>query len=196
MKTLEQYSDISYEIFTVDNMFTDKEIDDMKTYVEEASPFERPFTYSPFKNGKVINEHMTKNIYKKLCDHEGIPEYYKDRKGVVWNFKGCSKYIYYAKLLPEQKFPIHTDTGSEFGEGGESKFTVLTYLNDDYTGGCTQFYTDSFHKTVSIVPKKGLTLIFDIDTFHAGDEVLKGTKYWYGTEIVCKNIYKDKYKYI
>jgi hypothetical protein len=183
-----QCTDIPYEIFRIDGLFTDKEIADMKTYVENASSDERPFTYSPFKNGKVINSEMSTKIYNKLVAHEGVPEYYKDRKGTKWELKGSSKYVYYAKLVPGQKFPIHTDTGSEFGAGGESKFTVLTYLNDDYSGGCTQFYNDSFEKTVSIKPKKGRTLIFDIDTFHAGDEVTCGEKYWFGTEIVYRKI--------
>ena len=159
----------------------------MKTYIENASNDERTFTYSPFKNGKVVDKEMSTKIYKKLCDAEGIPDCYKDRKGYSWELKGGSMYIFYAKLLPGQKFPIHTDTGSEFGEGGESKFTVLTYLNDDYTGGFTQFYNYLFEKTVSIKPKKGRTLIFDIDTFHAGEEV-NGTKYWFGTEIVYRKI--------
>jgi len=181
-----QYTDIPYEIFTIDGLFTDKEIEDMKTYISTASSAERTFTYSPFKNGKVISTEMSANIYQHLRSVKGIPDCYKDRKGIKWELKGCSKYIYYAKLLPGQKFPIHTDTGSDFGAGGESKFTVLTYLNDDYSGGCTQFYNDSFEKTVSIKPKKGRTLIFDIDTFHAGDEVTCGEKYWFGTEIVYR----------
>jgi hypothetical protein len=187
IRLLEQKTDIAFEIFTIDDLFTDKEIEDMKTYIENASNDERTFTYSPFKNGKVVDKEMSTKIYKKLCDAEGIPDCYKDRKGYSWELKGSSMYIFYAKLLPGQKFPIHTDTGSEFGEGGESKFTVLTYLNDDYTGGCTQFYNYSFEKTVSITPKKGRTLIFDIDTFHAGEEV-NGTKYWFGTEIVYRKI--------
>lgn len=185
---LKQWTNIEYEIFTIDDLFTDKEIDDMKSYVENASNDQRTFTYSPFKNGKVISTEMSANIYRHLRAVKGIPDCYKDRKGIKWELKGSSKYIYYAKLLPGQKFPIHTDTGSEFGAGGESKFTVLIYLNDDYTGGCTQFYTYLFEKTVSIQPKKGRTLIFDIDTFHAGEEVISGVKCWFGTEIVYRKI--------
>lgn len=103
----------------------------------------------------------------------------------MWKFDGVTKYVMYAVLEPGQSFPIHTDTGAEFSEECESKFTVLIYLNDDFDGGKTQFFDNNFVKTCSICPKRGRTLVFDIDLFHAGMSIESGTKLWIGTELVC-----------
>ena len=51
--------------------------------------------------------------------------------------------------------------------------TSITYLNDDFEGGETEF------KDMIIKPKSGYTLIFPSEWFivHRGKPVLKGTKY-------------------
>ena len=98
----------------------------------------------------------------------------------------------YAVIEPGQSFPIHTDTGAEYSKEGESKFTVLVYLSHEFEGGTTQFYTRIFEKTVEITPRAGKILVFDIDLFHAGMPVTNGTKYWIGTEIVCKRLQLKK----
>jgi hypothetical protein len=51
--------------------------------------------------------------------------------------------------------------------------TTITYLNDDFEGGETEF------KDMIIKPKNGYTLIFPSEWFvvHRGKPVLKGTKY-------------------
>ena len=126
---------------------------------------------------------MTALMFERIQPH--LPSVYRDREGVSWTYESAPKFIMYSKINPGQQFPIHTDTGCEYGKL-TSRYTVLTYLNDDFEGGHTQFYNSEFKKTVSIVPKRGKTLCFDINLFHAGDEVFKTAKYWIGTELVCR----------
>ena len=186
-----QYSEIPFEIFTMDNLFTPCEITNFQKYIIEETHKDkdnRKFTSSDFVNGKVINPTMSSMIYNKISHM--LPSTYTDRKDQMWSFVESPKYIMYAKVEQDKQFAIHTDTGCEYDESNNkySKFTTLTYLNDDYKGGNTIFYNSMFKETCRIIPRKGLTLCFDIELFHAGDKVTHGTKYWVGTELVCSRV--------
>jgi hypothetical protein len=185
---MEQHSNVPYEIFTIDKLYTDCEIEQLSEYVEKARDDTRPFTFADFKNGKVIDTDLSSFMFEKVACH--LPQVYKDSKQRQWQFVGAPKFVMYSKIKPGQSFPIHTDTGCEYDQKNNcfSKYTVLTYLNDDYHGGDTVFYTDDFQETVRIQPKKNRTLIFDIDLYHSGEAVTQGIKYWIGTELLCKNI--------
>lgn len=182
------YTDIPYEIFTIDNLYTNEEIINNIHFIENADNRERTFTEQPFKNGKIINEELSNQIYSRIKSF--LPKIYIDRNNKKWQPIETTKYIFYSKLIENNMFGIHTDTGSVYDIQNKkySKFTLLTYLNDNFVGGNTQFYDGSFNETVTIVPIKNKTLIFDIDLFHKGNMIISGIKYWIGTEIVCKYI--------
>ena len=180
-----QYSDIPFEIFTLDDVFTSKEIEEFSRFVENADEKNRHFSSSPFKNGKIVHEQYSNIMWTKI--KESLPATYKDRKGVTWVPIGVPYTIMYATIQANQRFGIHTDTGCVYDtkENMYSKFTVLTYLNDNFEGGQTTFYDTNFTKTVSISPRKNRTLIFDIDLYHCGEVVITGKKNWIGTELVA-----------
>jgi len=185
---MHQYSDIPFEIFTIDNLYTSKEIELFKDYVENADDKNRTFTNSPFKNGKIIKPDFSSLMYSRI--NTCLPDEYIDRQNTKWGYLEAPKYIMYAKVQPGEHFGLHTDTGCEYDmiKNKYSKYTVLTYLNNDFEGGSTIFYDDNFHKTCEIKPLKNRTLIFDIDLYHQGSQVLEGNKYWIGTELVCKKL--------
>lgn len=182
---MKQHGALPYEVFTINGLFVDM-VSEWKDYVMSADPKNRTFTYAEFKNGKVILPETSQLIWNRMrcC----LPDTYKDQHGDVWEFVGVTKYVMYSMIEPGQSFPIHTDTGAEYSADGESKFTVLIYLNEDFEGGNTQFYDRDFRMTCSIKPEAGKLLAFDIDLFHAGMPVENGSKLWIGTELVCKRI--------
>jgi len=188
---LTHYSIIPYQVFTIDGLFTKDELFNFQEYINTHTSV-RSFTNSNFINGKVIDSKLSSGIYHKLVSY--LPKEYTDGLGQQWNFKGATRAVMFAKIEPEQHFGIHTDTGYEYNENNNtySKFTTLLYLNDDYTGGTTTFYTDTFQKKFQIVPKIGRLLCFDIDLFHSGDVVENGLKYWIGTELICGKINESK----
>lgn len=183
---MQQYSDIPFEIFTIDNLYTDEEIELFKNYVETADEKNRTFTSSPFKNGKMIQPDISSLMYSRIKQY--LPYEYIDRQNIKWNYLECPKYIMYAKIKTGEHFGLHMDTGCEHDtiKNKYSKYTILTYLNNDFLGGNTIFYNDNFIKTCEIKPLRNRTLIFDIDLYHQGSEVLNGNKYWIGSELVCK----------
>ena len=92
------------------------------------------------------------------------------------------------KYKPNNKFGLHTDTGLFYDQFSKekSKYTLLIYLNDDFEGGTTSFFTENFKPTVTIHPKIGRALLFDIDLWHKGDMLIKGEKYWIGCELISR----------
>jgi hypothetical protein len=80
-----------------------------------------------------------------------------------------------ARYFVGDKFDWHTDnTATTKLIHGQRQITSITYLNDDYVGGETEFY-----KGPLIKPEKGKTLIFpaNICFRHRGKEIIEGCKY-------------------
>ena len=174
-------------VFTIDNIFSQDQIENWRNMIHNSPDDVKKFNNNGnFKNGKIIDPTTSNVIWEAIRPH--LPRSYRDTKNQEWSLIGPSRYVMYASILPGQSFPIHTDTGAEYGPEGESKFTVLVYLDEDFIGGHTTFYDYEFQKTVDIVPKMGRTLMFDIDLYHAGEAVISGKKNWIGTEVVCDKL--------
>jgi hypothetical protein len=182
---MQQYSEIPFEIFTIDNLYTNDEIEEYLNYVETSDSKNPTFSNMEFKNGKIIKQELSNLFYSRISSH--LPNNYIDRNSTMWKYLEASKFIFYSKLKQDESFMIHTDTGSVYDKINNkySKYTVLTYLNDSFEGGQTKFYDKMFKNLVTITPKRNRTLIFDIDLFHSGEQVLSGNKYWIGTELIC-----------
>ena len=172
-----------YEICSISNLYTEDEI---KSYIQLIGEFS-------IKE----NQFNTRDIYKKIkrkdSIHSGLifsrikqllPEFYLDRKGIKWEIYGVSDYIFYSHIKENECIGIHSDTGTVYDriENRYSKFTLLTYLTDDFLGGETIFYTDD--ENIQITPETNKTIFFDIDLFHEGNKVVSGNKIWVKTEII------------
>lgn len=198
---VQQHSPLDWEIFTIDGLFSPAELTGLREYVRVRGTAEvKPFTPSPFLNGKVADPELADDIYRKMRPflpaaytdraHELGAAFGTDRAGAAWRFVGAPGHVMFAEMLPGQLFGLHTDTGCEYDVARNrfSKHTVLVYLNDGFEGGRTAFYDDALMPLASIEPKEGRTLAFDIDRFHAGEPVVSGVKRWIGTELVAERI--------
>jgi prolyl 4-hydroxylase len=183
--SITQYGTKPFQVFTIDGLFMDSDITDMRSYVLDAlkQPIKN-FTCSDFENGKVVDKKCSTMMYERIRPF--LPAIYDDG----WQYIGAADAVMFARICEGKHFGIHTDTGYMHDPKNNvfSKFTVLIYLNDDFEGGTTSFYSPDFEKLFSITPKTGRVLCFDIDEFHKGDVVTKGTKMWIGTELVCAKI--------
>jgi predicted 2-oxoglutarate/Fe(II)-dependent dioxygenase YbiX len=148
----------------------------------------QPFVHvCDFFNQKTISPDDSKWLWNKI-QNALVND---DEKTMMWNFDihGVSKYITTACYNPGQQFGLHTDTGIiDESRQLESKCTALVYLNDNFEGGETVFYDDNFQETVTIYPKAGMALIFDINLWHKANTIVSGKKYWIGTELMTKSI--------
>ncbi len=154
--------------------------DECTTYMNMDFPEDSfEFTSSgKFKNAKWIDPLLSTFFYNRLTT------FMKEDRGNP--FLCANKLIMMGEYNPGNSFGIHTDTGLHYDLNTKTKssWTLLIYLNDDFTGGTTSFYTDRFEWTTTIIPKKGTALLFDITLWHKGDELISGFKKWIGCEII------------
>lgn len=185
-----QYQDEQFRIFTIDNFLTTDECDEYIKFIDNQrmNNTNHPFNLSAkFFNHKMINCELSNMFWQKIKNLLPNTVNLNNRE---WQYVNCSDYIMMAMYEDKTDFMLHTDTGSVYDRitKEQSKYTILIYLNDDYDGGETDFYTDDFKFTTSIKPVKGRALIFDIDLWHKGNIVTNGKKYWIGSELVCRQI--------
>lgn len=90
---------------------------------------------------------------------------------------GLPKDLRFYKYGPDQRFKMHKD-GPWHERGLTSKLTFLTYLNQEFSGGATDF------KEFQVKPETGMALIFVHDTWHEGVAVTAGTKYVLRSDIL------------
>ena len=127
--------------------FSDLKIDE-KTYTMNSN-----FIENFWKNG--INEYG--KYYPRLLDI--------DKK--MWGYK-------IQKTLAGEGYHIWHDENSS-SDNITRIFAYIIYLNDDFTGGETEF----LHKNIRITPKKGTLVIFPANYTHThrGNPPLTGEKY-------------------
>lgn len=137
-----------------------------------------PFTNSgKFNNNKWNDTAITSSFYEKLLTYK-----------LNDNLLRPNKIIMSGKYDVGDSFSLHTDTGLFYDKINKEKtcWTLLIYLNDNFTGGETVFYDNNFNISKIIKPKEGSAILFDIDLWHKGNELINGTKYWIGGEIIGK----------
>lgn len=164
--------DGGYEIFEIENFLTPLECDRFISRIDSKKNVVNFTNTGNFKNDMYIDEELTRDLFSRL------PPYPK--------FKRPNKLIMTGMYRPGDNFGLHTDTGLYYNvETKErSKYTFLIYLNANYKGGETQFYSEDGKKIHCVIPAQGKALIFDIDLFHQGNRVVDGNKYWIGLEII------------
>ncbi|CAN8106136.1 unnamed protein product [Discula destructiva] len=122
-----------------------------------------------------------------------------------WEMRRPNKRMRFLKYGPGQFFRPHCD--SHYGEEVEGKifktfFTIHLYLNDsvaeageeaELVGGATSFVSGDAKRKMNVDPKAGRVLIFQHRGLsHAGDDVVRGTKYTMRAEIMHEMIRSEK----
>jgi hypothetical protein len=166
-------------IYTIPDFLSEEECDMYRNLVFHPPEEATNFTDSGiFKNKKWIDKELSSKFYTRLQTHiESSSLALRANTLIMTGNYGSN-----------EQFSMHTDTGLFYDKQNKEKslWTLLIYLNDDYEGGHTIFYDDTWKQTHTIKPEKGKALFFDIDLWHRGDMLLSGTKQWIGCEIIGK----------
>lgn len=93
---------------------------------------------------------------------------------------GLNELFRFYKYTPNQRFKRHRDGRFERNETEFSAYTFMIYLNDNFTGGETEF------DEVIVHPKKGSALIFRHELKHEGKAIVEGTKYVLRSDIMYR----------
>ncbi len=81
-----------------------------------------------------------------------------------------------------ERHGAHWDTVVELADGVRSVLTLVFYLNDDFTGGATDFV----ELGVEVTPKLGRALLFQHRVMHRASEVEGGEKFVLRTDILYR----------
>ena len=84
----------------------------------------------------------------------------------------------------EQRFAPHFDGYFRRPSGERSQLTFMVYLNEDFTGGETKFYSEDRAPRFSVRPERGTALIFVHLQVHEGAPVVSGRKYVLRTDVM------------
>jgi hypothetical protein len=120
---------------------------------------------------------LAQDLYQRLRPH--LPATMRD-DGRSVAVRGLNLPLRIYRYDPGQHFGPHQDQ-SYAGPGGTSSLlTFLVYLNHDFEGGGTTFLDEGR----TVVPCTGTALLFQHKVLHAGERVLRGTKYVLRTDVL------------
>ncbi len=152
--------------------------DDCASYIQaiKARQIHTNFTDSgKFTNHKYKDQALADTFFAKLQTYTLQEELFRPNNLVMTGF-----------YKPGDSFGLHTDTGLFYDQNAKekSRWTLLIYLNTVEGEGATVFYDEEWKETHRIYPQEGTAILFDIDLWHKGDELLTQRKYWIGCEII------------
>jgi len=90
-----------------------------------------------------------------------------------------------------QRFTRHYD-GYEYGSmvytsdqnKPQARLTLLVYLNSEFEGGKTTFFSSKGKEILAVTPETGMALIYTQKLLHEGSTVTKGRKYVLRSDIL------------
>jgi prolyl 4-hydroxylase len=146
--------------------------------------------------GLDINTRKSKQLWIDRKDDNVVKEIY-DRLSKQFNFNvENTESLQIVKYLPGGYYKEHHDSCCDKDEycekfienSGQRILTILIYLNDDYEGAYTTFYSSYDNKNGFVLePKKGMVCLMDQDIGHCVPELIFGTKYIIRTELMYLN---------
>lgn len=97
-----------------------------------------------------------------------------------WRLCGFNERFRFYRYQGEQFFKLHKDGSFRRNAAEESFLTFLIYLNDNFTGGSTDFIWER------VTPKAGAALVFPHRLAHQGSKVTSGVKYVLRTDVLYR----------
>ncbi|CAF1307558.1 unnamed protein product [Adineta ricciae] len=108
-----------------------------------------------------------------------------------WELLNLNERIRICKYEPGQYFAPHYDGTYKRSYMEQSQLTIMAYLNEEFTGGHTNFL-DAMSKphaiTHALEPKTGMVLIFQHELFHEGEAVITGKKYIMRSDVMYERV--------
>jgi hypothetical protein len=185
---------IKDEIWVVDDFLSEKECETL-IEVTENSGYEDALVTTGVGKGAMRKD--IRDSKRNMLDDHNLAEYYFDK------CKLFSPAAYEGRLLasvnermrflkydhPGAKFVRHCDGSYPGKDNQRSKITMQLYLNQDYEGGETTFYSPKFeNSTYKYKARTGSCLFFrQYGWMHEGSELIKGIKYTLRTELMYKS---------
>jgi prolyl 4-hydroxylase len=172
------------DIFTVDEVLDRSECREAIARAEAIGFADAPITTSV---GFVLAPEIRNNTRVMVDDH-ALAENLWTRVAALlpaarphgWSVAGLNERFRYYRYEAGQSFRWHSDGPFRRHVRERSFHTLMVYLNDDFTGGVTDF------EGVSIQPRTGRALVFEHSLRHQGAAVRSGVKYVLRTDVMYR----------
>ena len=171
-------------IFTVSDLLSEEECDHFIRFTEAHGYDPAPITTGAgFRMRPDI-----RNNWRVMIDDttradwlwERLAPFMPERWG-LWRPAGLNERFRYYRYDTSQFFKWHGDGAFIRSDVERSLFTAMVYLNGDFEGGTTDFWDGG-----SIVPRRGMALLFEHSQTHQGAPVRKGRKYVLRTDVMYR----------
>lgn len=173
-------------IIEVADILSSEECDDLVKRIDELEPEVAPINtqggtkvHTDIRNNeRVMFEDV--DLAAMVCERcrDKVPKVMRKRVLV-----GANELFRCYRYKPGMRFAPHADGSFERDETEKSFYTFLIYLNGDFEGGETNFFT---RPEVSIKPVKGLGVLFQHPIVHEGALVQAGVKYVARTDLMYR----------
>ena len=140
-------------------------------------------------DGKPVVELATRNNTRVMWDDAAEADALLDRvraqvparlSGLA--LAGANPRLRIYRYGPGEKHGAHWDTVVELADGVRSMLTLVFYLNDDFTGGATDFV----ELGACVTPQRGRALLFQHRVMHRACEVDSGEKFVLRTDVLYR----------
>ena len=130
-----------------------------------------------YKRGIVKDAELAAEVFSRI--RERIPKGY--------GAAGCNEVFRFTEYEAGGEFKMHRDGRNQDSSGRRSVITVNFFLNEDFTGGSTDFYLDD-KRTLreSVAAKRGRAAVFYAQQYHVGARVEGGRKYLLRTDVMAE----------
>jgi len=140
-------------------------------------------------DGRPVIELATRNNTRVMWDDPAEAETLLDRvrahvpprlSGLTLD--GANPRLRIYRYGPGERHGAHWDSIVELADGLRSMLTLVFYLNDDFTGGATDFV----ELDTRVAPRLGRALLFQHRVTHRASEVVTGEKYVLRTDVLYR----------
>eukprot|EP01130_Rhizamoeba_saxonica_P003432 TRINITY_DN1456_c0_g1_i1.p1 TRINITY_DN1456_c0_g1~~TRINITY_DN1456_c0_g1_i1.p1 ORF type:complete len:553 (-),score=77.00 TRINITY_DN1456_c0_g1_i1:496-2133(-) len=190
--------------FVLDNFLSQKATSQYLNFCESKhfEPLNKEFVEEFRSNERltIYNERLADLLWNRLKlyleekDIIGVKPYGFGTGG-TWKPIGLNPYFKFSRYTENTYFRPHLDSGTVQNEDTRSIYTIMIYLNDNFSGGETNFLkscpknnifeeTDDEQIAFRVLPKSGRALVFNHDAWHEGATVYSGEKYIMRTEVM------------
>jgi hypothetical protein len=176
---------VSDDIFVIRGFLTPDECLAFIARAEQAGFEDAPITTS---QGFVMRKDVRDNARVMIDDLDLAAAWWeRARPHLVlewfgWRLVGFNERFRYYRYDIDQRFALHKDGYFQRDNGERSQFTFMVYLNDDFTGGTTNFVRGQ--QVLRVHPEAGMALVFFHRQLHEGAPVLSGRKYVLRTDVM------------
>jgi prolyl 4-hydroxylase len=176
-------------IFVIHDFFTPEECAEHIAFSEGEGYADAPITTA---GGFVMRKDVRDNTRVIVDDLDLAARLFERAQPFLpkrfgsWQLHTLNERFRYYRYEVGQTFRPHFDGCFARNDNEESQITFMVYLNDDFTGGNTEFYYNNGSPKYSVKPKQGMALAFYHIQLHEGAPVQSGRKYVLRTDVMYR----------